>query len=194
MRQLVVIEFVTLDGVMQGLGSADEDRSGGFEHGGWGAAYMDDELLRSAVDGQKATTAYLLGRRTYERMAAHWPNQPADDRMAAHLNSTSKYVASRTLSWPKWANTQVIASDLVAAVNGLKARGEGTVAVLGSGQLVQALVANDLIDGYRIFLHPLLLGTGKRLFRELDRPRKLRLLDARPTRTGVVMLSYSTRA
>lgn len=193
MRQLIVIEFLTLDGVMQGLGSPDEDREGGFEHGGWGAAYATDELTRAAVDGQRTTTAYLFGRRTYEKMAAFWPSQPEDNAMAAHLNSTPKYVASRSLTWPKWQNTQVLAGDLAPAVHGLKARGAGTIAVLGSGQLVQSLLAGDLVDGYRIFLHPLLLGTGKRLFRELRQPRQLRLVDYKATTAGVLMLSYTTR-
>src|SRR5579871_2543930 len=107
MRQLVVIEFLTLDGVMQGFGSPDEDREGGFEHGGWGAPYGDDVLSRAAVEGQRTTSAYLFGRKTYDKMAAFWPQQPADDPMAAHLNATPKYVVSRTLTWPKWAGTQV---------------------------------------------------------------------------------------
>jgi dihydrofolate reductase len=193
MRQLVVIEFLTLDGVMQGFGSPDEDREGGFQHGGWGAAYADDVLSRAGAEGQRTTSAYLFGRRTYEKMAAFWPGRPADDPMAAHLNATPKYVVSRTLTWPKWAGTQVLAGDLVRGVQGLKAQGVGNVAVLGSGQLVQGLMENDLVDGYRIFLHPLLLGGGKRLFRELPKPRRLRLMDCKPTSTGVLMLSYSTR-
>lgn len=193
MRQLIVIEFLSLDGVMQGFGSPEEDREGGFEHGGWGAPYSDDELTRFALDGQRTTTTYLFGRRTYEKMAAHWPEQPASDPMAAHLTSTPKYVASRTLTWPKWQNTQVLAGELVPAVHGLKARGTGNVAVLGSGQLVQSLMANDLVDGYRLFLHPLVLGSGKRLFRDQQRPRRLRLTDSRATSTGVLMLSYSAR-
>ena len=193
MRQLIVIEFVTLDGVMQGLGSPDEDREGGFEYGGWGAEYGSDEMTKAALDGQRTTSAYLFGRRTYEKLAAFWPNQPAGDPMAAHLNSTPKYVVSSTLTWPKWPNTQVLAGDLVRSVHGLKAQGVGNVAVLGSGKLVQGLMELDLVDGYRLFLHPLLLGTGKRLFRELKQPRKLRLMDCRPTSTGVLMLNYSTR-
>lgn len=193
MRQLVVIEFLTLDGVMQGLGSPDEDRDGGFEHGGWGAPYGDEVLSRAALEGQRTTSAYLFGRRTYEKMAAFWPGRPEDDPMAAHLNATPKYVVSRTLTWPKWNGTQVLAGDLARAVHGLKAQGVGNVAVLGSGQLVQGLMEHDLVDGYRIFLHPLLLGGGKRLFREMKRPRRLRLMDCKPTGTGVLMLSYSTR-
>ena len=100
MRKLVVIEFVTLDGVMQGLGSPDEDRDGGFEHGGWSAPYFDEAQGRAAVEGLADTTAYLFGRRTYEKMAAFWPTAPVDDPFAAHLNGTRKYVVSRTLTDP----------------------------------------------------------------------------------------------
>jgi dihydrofolate reductase len=190
MRRLVVIEFVTLDGVMQGLGSPDEDRDGGFEHGGWSAPFFDDVQATVAVEGLTSTTAYLFGRKTYEKMIGYWPSQPDENPMAAHLNATPKYVATRTLTDLTWTNAQVLAGDLVPAVGDLKSRGEGIVAVLGSGVLVQELIANDLVDGYHLFLHPLLLGTGKRLFREMDRPRRLQLLDCTRTSTGVLMLRY----
>jgi len=190
MRTLVLVEFITLDGVMQGLGSPDEDRDGGFEHGGWSAPYFDETQGAAATEGLTSTTAYLFGRRTYEKMVAFWPAQPDGNPMAAHLNATPKYVATRTLTSLDWANAQVLDGDLVPAVQDLKAQGDGTIAVLGSGVLVQELIANDLVDGYRLFLHPLLLGTGKRLFREMDRPRRLRLVDCTPTSTGVLMLNY----
>lgn len=190
MRKLMVIEFVTLDGVMQGLGSPDEDRDGGFEHGGWSAPYFDEVQAAAAVEGLKSTTAYLFGRKTYEKMIGYWPNQPDENPMAAHLNATPKYIATRTLTRLTWSNAQVLDGELAAAVRNLKSQGEGNVAVLGSGVLVQELIATDLVDGYRLFLHPLLLGTGKRLFREMDRPRPLRLVDCTPTTTGVLMLTY----
>ena len=190
MRKLIVIEFVTLDGVMQGLGSPDEDREGGFEHGGWSAPFFDDVQGAAAVEGLKSTTAYLFGRKTYEKMNAFWPNQPDENPMAAHLNATPKYVATRTLRDLAWSNARVLEGELVPAVRELLSQGEGNVAVLGSGVLVQDLIGNDLVDGYRLFLHPLLLGTGKRLFREMDRPRRLRLADCTPTPTGVLMLTY----
>jgi dihydrofolate reductase len=192
MRQLIVIEFVTLDGVMQGLGSPDEDRDGGFEHGGWGAPYGDDVQQSAALEGLQATSAYLFGRRTYEKMEAFWPQQPAANPMAAHLNATPKYIASRTLDTAQlaWSNAQVLQGDLVPALRRVQSQGEGNLVVLGSGALVQQLAALDLVDGYRLFLHPLLLGTGKRLFTQLDQPRPLRLLSAGTTTTGVVMLSY----
>jgi dihydrofolate reductase len=194
MRRLIVIEFVTLDGVMQGLGSPDEDRDGGFEHGGWGAPYGDEVLQAAAVEGMQTTSSYLFGRKTYDKMRAFWPEQPDENPMAAHLNAMPKYVASRRLvdADLTWANSHVLAGDLEAGVRALQAEGDGNVAVLGSGALVQALVARDLVDGFHLFLHPLLLGAGKRLFNELDRPRRLRLTDVEQTTTGVVMLSYET--
>ena len=192
MRKLMVVEFVTLDGVMQGLGSVDEDRDGGFEHGGWSAPYFDDVQAAAAVEGLKSTTAYLVGRKTYEKMIGFWPDQPDENPMAAHLNATPKYVATRTLSKPTWSNAHVLDGEMVAAVRNLKSQGDGNIAVLGSGALVQELIANDLVDRYRLFLHPLLLGTGKRLFREMDRPRRLKLVDCSPTTTGVIMLTYES--
>jgi dihydrofolate reductase len=156
----MVVEFVTLDGVIQGLGSPDEDRDGGFEYGGWGAPYMDDVQMTAAVDSMAATTAYLLGRKTFEKMAAFWPSQPDDNPMAAHLNATPKFVATRTLREPGWNNSYVLTGDLKEDVAKLKVQGDGNVVVLGSGELVQQLIAEDLIDEYRLFLHPLVLGTG----------------------------------
>jgi dihydrofolate reductase len=190
MRTLAVIEFLTLDGVMQSLGSPDEDRDGGFEYGGWSAPYQDEVISKQAAEGSTATTAYLFGRKTYEHMAAHWPNQPDDDPIAARLNSTPKYVVTRTLKSPEWAGTHVLDGDVVESVNELKAQGDGVIAVLGSGVLAQTLIANELVDRYRLFVHPLVLGTGKRLFRETPRPLPMRLVDCTPTTTGVLLLTY----
>jgi dihydrofolate reductase len=192
MRRLVLVEFVTLDGVMQGFGSPDEDRDGGFDHGGWGPPYGDDVLLTSAMEGLQSTTAYLFGRRTYEKMNAFWPHQTDDNPMAAHLNRTPKHVATRTLPRLEWPNAHVLEGELVSAVQALKSDGEGNIAVLGSGALAQQLVSANLVDGYRLFLHPLVLGCGKRLFREYANPIRLRLVDATPTSTGVLMLSYDS--
>jgi dihydrofolate reductase len=190
MRRLTVIEFVTLDGVMQAVGSPDEDRDGGFDHGGWAAPFFDEVQAAAAVDGLTSTTAYLFGRRTYEKMIGYWPGQPDGNPMAAHLNATPKYVATRTLATLSWSNSRVLDGELAPAVRDLKSQGDGNLAVLGSGMLVQQLIADDLVDGYHLFLHPLLLGTGKRLFRQMDRPRRLRLVDCTPTTTGVLMLTY----
>jgi dihydrofolate reductase len=189
-RKLAVIEFVTLDGVMQGLGSPDEDRDGGFEYGGWVAPYGDEVLGKHAVEGMATTSAYLFGRRTYEKMAAYWPHESNDNPMAAHLNRTPKYVVTRTLTSLDWEGSHVLDGDAVESVRNLKARGEGTIAVLGSGVLVQTLIENELVDEYRLFVHPLVLGDGKRLFRETSRPRPMRLIDCTPTTTGVLLLGY----
>ncbi len=190
MRKLVVIEFITLDGVMQGLGSPDEDRDGGFEHGGWGAPYVDELQMEAAGQGLERTTAYLFGRRTYEKMLDFWPHQPDSNPMAAHLNRTPKYVATRTLETFAWDNAQRLDGDLTTGVSTLKGSGDGDIAVLGSGVLVHDLMRMRLVDEFRIFLHPLVLGSGKRLFRELPEPQRMRLTSATPTTTGVVMLDY----
>ena len=190
MRKLAVIEFVTLDGVMQSLGSPDEDREGGFEYGGWSAPYGDEVLGKTAGEGLAATTAYLFGRKTYEKMAAHWPTEPATNPIAAHLNATPKYVVTRTLTALEWAGSHVLGGDIAASVNDLKQLGDGTIVVLGSGLLVQTLIEHDLIDEYQLFVHPLLLGTGKRLFRQTSQPIRLQLTSCTPTTTGVLLLSY----
>ncbi len=192
MRKLGVVEFVTLDGIMQGLGGPEEDREGGFDLGGWSEPYGDGVLAKHAGQGIGQTTAYLFGRKTYEHMAAHWPHEGADNPIAASLNATPKYVVTETLRQPdlEWANSHVIDTNMVESVRAIKAEGDGFVTVLGSGVLVQSLIANDLIDVYRIMLHPLVLGTGKRLFREYRSPFRLRLTDCTPTTTGVLLLTY----
>jgi dihydrofolate reductase len=190
MRKLAVIEFVTLDGVMQSLGSPDEDRDGGFEYGGWSAPYGDEVLGQAAGAGLAGTTAYLFGRKTYQKMAAHWPAEPDTNPIAAHLNATPKYVVTKTLTSTQWAGSHLLGGDVAASVSDLKRRGDGTIAVLGSGVLVQALIEHDLIDTYQLFVHPLVLGTGKRLFRETPRPIPLRLAGCTPTTTGVLLLTY----
>ncbi len=190
MRRLGVLEFLTLDGVMQSFGGPDEDRAGGFEYGGWGAPYATEEIGQRAGEGMGATTAYLFGRKTYEHMAAHWPHEPDENPIARHLNATPKYVATRSLASLDWAGSHVLNGDVVASVRDLKAQGDGFITVLGSGELTQTLVEHGLIDEFRLFVHPLVLGTGKRLFRDTSRPLKLRLVDSAPTRTGILMLSY----
>ncbi|MBV8733256.1 MAG: dihydrofolate reductase family protein [Solirubrobacterales bacterium] len=190
MRRLAVVEFLTLDGVMQGFGGPDEDREGGFEHGGWGAPYASEEIGQRAGQGIGATTAYLFGRKTYEHMAAHWPNEPDENPIARHLNSTPKYVVTTTLTGLDWAGSQILGGDVVESVNDLKSHGDGFITVLGSVELAQTLIEHGLIDEYRLFVHPLVLGTGKRLFRETPRPLPMRLVDCAPTSTGILMLHY----
>jgi len=194
MGALVMIEFLTVDGVMQGLGSPGEDPEGGFVHGGWGAPYAGSVHQVTASAGFARTSSYLFGRRTYEKMAAFWPHQPADNPVAAHLNATPKYVASRTLTEAAWPGTRILSTDVVDAVRGLRAGEDGDIAVLGSGVLCRALLAEDLVDEIRLFVHPLLLGSGKRLFGELPVPRRLALRSVARTDLGTVALVYGTRA
>lgn len=172
------------------LGSPDEDREGGFEYGGWGAAYGDEVLGQRAASGLTATTAYLFGRKTYEKMAQYWPYEPDENPIAAHVNATPKYVVTKTLTNLDWAGSEVLDRDVVEAVNGLKRDGDGTIAVLGSGALAQTLIENSLVDEYRLFIHPLVLGAGKRLFRQTSGPLPMRLIDCTATTTGVLLLSY----
>jgi dihydrofolate reductase len=190
MRMLRVIEFLSVDGVMQAPGDPEEDTEGGFKHGGWQRPYFDEVLGATAAEGMAATDTYLFGRKTYEKMAAHWPTAPADDPYARHLNSTPKYVASRTLRHLDWQNSTLIEDDVAEEVAGLKEQPGGNIAVLGSGELVQTLIEHDLIDEYFLAVFPIVLGSGKRLFREADGPRHLSLVDSKITGTGGVLLTY----
>lgn len=190
MRRLAIAEFVTLDGVAQGFGGPDEDREGGFEYGGWGQPYRNDEIGQRAGDGIDATTAYLFGRKTYEHLAAYWPYESDENPIARHLNATPKFVVTSTLESLDWAGSHILDGPLLDSVTNLKSQGEGFITVLGSSGLAQMLIEHRLIDQYRLFVHPLVLGAGKRLFRELSEPVPLRLIDSTPTSTGVVMLNY----
>jgi dihydrofolate reductase len=137
-----------------------------------------------------ATDAYLFGRKTYEKMAAFWPNAPADDPYAQHLNSTPKYVASRTLDRLDWEGSQLLEGDASEAVARLKQQPGGHIVVLGSGELAQTLMEHDLVDEYELVVFPLLLGGGKRLFRDNAEVRRLQLVDSKPTTTGGLILTY----
>ena len=191
MRKLVVIEFLSLDGVMQSPGSPEEDTEGGFRHGGWQQQYMDDTVGAAAAKGMAGTDAYLFGRKTYQKMAAYWPTAPADDPFAAHLNPTPKYVASRTLTSLEWQNSILIDGDVADQVAKLKEQPGGNIAVLGSADLVRTLMAYDLVDEFRLFVQPLVIGSGKRLFKESDEVRKLRLIDCTTTSAGGLILGYA---
>ncbi len=190
MGELSVVEFVTLDGVMQGFHDPD-DHEGGFQHGGWGGPYQDETQFKSAVTRLQPDTIYLFGRRTYEHLAAFWPRQADDNPMAAHLNRCAKYVATRTLTHLGWANAHPLDGELVPTVTAIKADHAGAVVVLGSQTVVAQLMAADLVDRYQLFVHPLVLGSGRVLFPPSERPFRFRLLDAAPTTTGVLMLSYA---
>jgi dihydrofolate reductase len=190
MRMLAVIEFLSLDGVMQAPGSPDEDTEGGFRHGGWQVPYFDDVLAAAAAEGMADTDAYLFGRKTYQIMADFWPTAPADDPYAGHLNSTPKYVASKTLRSAEWQNSTVIKGSVAEEVAKLKEQPGNNIAVLGSGDLVQTLITNDLVDQYSLMVFPIVLGSGKRLFRDTDQTGNLRLVDSKATTTGGLILTY----
>ncbi|MDQ3660815.1 MAG: dihydrofolate reductase family protein [Actinomycetota bacterium] len=190
MRRLAVIDFLSLDGVMQAPGQPDEDTDGGFRHGGWAVSYHDEDLAESVADSMAATDAYLFGRKTYENFAAYWPTAPRDIPFTDHLNNTAKYVVSKTLKDPDWHNSTVIDGDIVEEVRKLKEQAGKNIAVLGSGELAQTLIENDLVDDYFLTLYPLVLGGGKRLFRDDKQLRRLELVDYKSTSTGGVMLTY----
>jgi len=191
MRTLTVTEHLSLDGVMQSPSGPDEDPSGGFEHGGWHVPYFDESFARIVGGSIPDTGAYLFGRRTYELMAAHWPNAPADDMFAQTLNKTPKYVASTTLAEPlEWQNTTLLDGDVAAAVAALKDEPGGDIVVLGSGNLAQTLIEHDLVDEYALMIDPLLLGSGKRLFAGGTRRMPLRLVDTKTTDAGVLFATY----
>jgi dihydrofolate reductase len=190
MRKIIVQEFLTLDGVMQAPGDPDEDRTGGFEHGGWQLAYFDDMFGNEILSGFAATGGFLFGRRTYDVFAKFWPNQPADDPLAGTFNEAPKWVVSTTLSEPlPWQNSSLIREDAPGAIAKIKAQDGKDIRVIGSGELVQTLNRHGLVDEYQLIVHPLVLGEGKRLFRE-GTATKLRLVSSKPTTKGVLILTY----
>jgi dihydrofolate reductase len=192
MGKLIVSEFLTLDGVMQAPGSPDEDRSGGFDQGGWQLNYFDDTLGKAIMDVLAVTGGLLLGRRTYEIFAAHWPKQPPEDPLAGTFNEMPKYVASTTLKEPlPWQNSTLIKGDVPDGVSKLKKEAGKDIQVIGSGTLVDTLAGHDLVDEYRLMIHPIVMGKGKRLFRGDGPPKKLRLVDSKTTTTGVLILTYA---
>ncbi len=188
MSKLNVIEFVSLDGVMQGFHGPD-DRNG-FQHSGWAEGYQDQAQVDRAVDALPATGAYLFGRRTYDELAQFWPFQPDDNPMAAHLNRSPKYVVTHRTDELAWANARRLDGELVEGVTKLKTEADGDIAVLGSGDVVEQLLTADLVDGVHLFVHPLVLGSGHEVFPRTDQPLRLRLEDVAHTATGVVELSY----
>jgi dihydrofolate reductase len=190
MRKLVVTEFMSLDGVVQAPGDAEEDTKGGFRHGGWQRPYFDEVFMQHAAEGMAETDAQLFGRKTYDVMAAFWPSVGDEDPFARHLNSVPRYVASRTMTEAAWSGTTVLNEDVAAQVREIKQQDGGAISVLGSADLVQTLIAHDLVDEYSLAVHPIVLGSGKRLFRDADQVRKLELVDASPTSTGVLLTTY----
>lgn len=190
MRKIIVVNNVSLDGVMQAPGRADEDQRGGFAHGGWALPYNDPVMGQLMGERMVGGGDLLLGRRTYEDFASFWPDQQ-DNPFTDVLNRIQKYVASTTLIEPlPWVNSSLLAGDAADAVAELK-RGEGgDIAILGSGVLCRSLMRRGLIDEYLLSIHPLLLGSGQRLFPEGGAFAALQLVESVPTTTGVIIAIY----
>jgi dihydrofolate reductase len=193
MRKLVVSEFLSLDGVMQAPGGADEDTEGGFEHGGWTRPFWHDDIGAAFGGLMQGVDAFLLGRKTYVIHANAFEPMPAGDFFGDMMNTPAKYVVSRTLERPIWRNTTIVRDDVAGAVRKLKAAPGGTILTDGSHQLVHTLLANDLVDELHLLLYPLLLGGGKKLFPE-NVHQAFRLRSATPYPSGVVGLHYERSA
>lgn len=188
MRKLIAATHVTLDGVMQAPGGPQEDPSGGFEIGGWSVGYFDDVLGQQVEEAMATPFDLVLGRKTYEIFAAHWPYDegPIADRM----NGATKHVASRTLASVDWANSTLIEGDVVAAVAGLKEERGPELQVQGSSELLQTLIANGLVDEFRLSIFPVVAASGKRLFGDGAKPQGLRLISSTTSPSGVTIATY----
>jgi dihydrofolate reductase len=190
MSKVVVHTNLSLDGVMQAPGRAGEDTRGGFQHGGWALPYFDPVMSRIASEGMAQMPALLFGRRTYEDFYAVWPNR-TDNPFTEVLDNSQKYVASTTLTEPlPWINSTLLTGDLKEAVTALREKSDKDMVVLGSGVLVQSLMQHNLVDEYVLSIHPLILGSGRRLFPEGIPYAALHLIDTKTTTTGVMVATY----
>jgi dihydrofolate reductase len=194
MRKVIVNEFMSLDGVVQAPGGAEEDTSGGFPHGGWHMRFMEDELAQKWVlESIVEAGGFLLGRYTYEIFAAYWPNAGEEEQVIAEpLNTKPKYVASTTLGEPlEWQNSRLLRGDVADAVAALKQEDGDDVHVIGSAKLVHTLIEHELVDELRVMIDPLVLGGGKRLFPDDGTLRSLRLVDSQVTAAGAILTTYA---
>jgi dihydrofolate reductase len=197
MRTLTVNTFLTADGVMQAPGGPEEDPSGGFTHGGWSVNYWDELMGQRMSEFMGRPFDLLLGRKTYEIFAAHWPHVSEEHEQgdaAAVLNSATKYVASRTLDKAEWNNSHLLSGDVAEEVAKLKEQDGPEIQVHGSADLIQTLLKHNLIDELRLWVFPVLLGTGKRLFADGTVPTGLRVLDSVTSTTGVIITTYACGA
>jgi dihydrofolate reductase len=191
MRKLIVLSFITLDNVMQAPGGPEEDHAGGFEHGGWLFGYSDDFLLNVMMKQTSKPLDLLLGRKTYEIFAAHWPYVNADqDPFAARFNNAKKYVASKTLTKLDWNNSELINRDVPEGIKRIKEQDGPEIQVHGSSNLVQTLLKHDLVDELWLKIFPVTLGTGKRLFAEGTIPAGFKILESGISPSGVIIANY----
>lgn len=191
MRKLIVNTFITLDGVMQAPGGPEEDPTGGFTYGGWSFNYWDDMMGQVMGESMAKPSDLLLGRKTYEIFAAYWP-YIKDDPVADKLNSARKYVVSRTLDETSWNNSTLVKGDVAQAVRDLKEQEGPEIQVHGSSNLIQTLLKHDLIDEFRLWIFPVTIGKGKRLFGEGTKPANLRLINSKTSSTGVIIATYES--
>jgi len=191
MRKIVVSEFVTLDGVMQAPGGREEDTSSGFKHGGWSFKFRDHQVPKYKLDELAASDALLLGRKTYDIFAAYWPKAKDDAGFAEKMNNLSKHVVSTTLKKVDWNNSKLIKTNVAEEVRKLKQQPGKDILVYGSAKLVNTLLQHDLVDELRLMVHPVVLGSGKRLFDgTADVMKVLKLAESKTFPSGIVLLSY----
>ncbi len=190
MRKIITTTFVTLDGVMQAPGGPEEDASNGFKYGGWQFSYLDKvggDMINALMS---QPFELLLGRRTYDIFAAYWPTATTDNDIAVPFNATRKYVVSHAPQELTWQNSTLVTGDVVAELKKLKAMDAPDLHVWGSGNLIQTLLSNDLVDIMHIWIHPLIIGSGKRLFEEGVKPQGFKMVDSKISTTGVLMATY----
>jgi dihydrofolate reductase len=189
MRKLIVSTFLTLDGVMQAPGGPEEDDSGGFAHGGWSVNYWDEQMGQFMGESMSPPFDLVLGRKTYDIFAAHWPHA-SDEAGAKPLNDATKHVASRSRPTLEWSKSVLIEGDAADGIAALKQEDGPELQVHGSGNLIQTLLRHNLVDEYRLLVFPLVIGAGKRLFSDGTIPSGLKLVDSKVSSTGVVMGTY----
>jgi dihydrofolate reductase len=194
MSRIVVVNFVSLDGVMQSVLSPEEDPGDGFAHGGWVNPYVDDTVAAVMSDATTQAAGLLLGRRTYEIFARTWPYADESEPAVAAMNRIPKYVASHTMRLGSWHETTVLGGDIPAEIAELKAQPGGDLVVFGSGQLLQTLIQHGLVDEYRLLVFPLVIGSGKRMFPDGGAPAKLHLVDTVTSGSGVLIATYRPHA
>jgi dihydrofolate reductase len=191
LRRIVVLSFVTLDGVMQAPGGPEEDSAGSFKWGGWSVPYWDDFLGNVMGEQMGKPFDLLLGKRTYDIFAAHWPKIGNEDPVASRLNNARKYVVSTTLKNPGWANTTVLRNNVVQEIKKLKEQNGPELQVHGSANLIQTLLTNDLVDEFQLKIYPVVLGKGKRLFGEGTVPAGFKLVESKTSPKGVIIATYA---